>query len=142
MKRRRLGNSELEISPLAFGGNVFGWTVDEQTSFQLLDAFVDAGLNLIDTADIYSTWVPGNQGGDSETIIGKWLTRGGKREDVIIATKVGMQMPGGKGLSKSHIQRSVEDSLGGWKQTTSTSTSRTRTIRRPHWKRHSKPSLI
>jgi aryl-alcohol dehydrogenase-like predicted oxidoreductase len=69
MKRRRLGNSELEIAPLAFGGNVFGWTVDEQTSFELLDAFVAAGFNLIDTADVYSGWVPGNNGGESEAIM-------------------------------------------------------------------------
>lgn len=111
MKRRRLGNSELEISPLAFGGNVFGWTVDEQTSFELLDAFVAAGFNLIDTADTYSAWAAGNKGGESETIIGKWLNRSGKREDVIIATKVGMEMRGEKGLSKSYILRSAEDSL-------------------------------
>lgn len=111
MKRRRLGNSELEIAPLAFGGNVFGWTVDEPTSFELLDAFIAAGFNLIDTADVYSTWVPGNPGGESETIIGKWLKRSGRREDVIIATKVGMEMGGEKGLSKSYILRSAEESL-------------------------------
>jgi aryl-alcohol dehydrogenase-like predicted oxidoreductase len=112
MKRRRLGNSELEIAPLAFGGNVFGWTVDEQTSFELLDAFVAAGCNLIDTADVYSAWVPGNLGGESETIIGRWLKQSGKREEVIIATKVGMEMRGEKGLSKSYILRSAEESLG------------------------------
>jgi aryl-alcohol dehydrogenase-like predicted oxidoreductase len=111
MKKRRLGNSELEIAPLAFGGNVFGWTVDEQTSFKLLDAFVGAGFNLIDTADVYSAWAPGNKGGESETIIGKWLKRRGGRGDVIVATKVGMEMRGKKGLSKSYIQQSVEDSL-------------------------------
>jgi aryl-alcohol dehydrogenase-like predicted oxidoreductase len=111
MNRRRLGNSELEIAPLAFGGNVFGWTVDEQTAFKLLDAFVAAGLNMIDTADIYSAWVPGNKGGESETIIGKWLNRSGKRKNVIIATKVGMENRGEKGLAKSHILRSAEDSL-------------------------------
>jgi aryl-alcohol dehydrogenase-like predicted oxidoreductase len=111
MKRRRLGNSELEIATLAFGGNVFGWTVDERTSFELLDAFVAAGFNLIDTADVYSAWVPGNKGGESETVIGKWLNRSGKREEVIIATKVGMEMRGEKGLSKSYILRSAEDSL-------------------------------
>src|SRR5206468_10235786 len=81
MKKRKLGNSGLEIAPLAFGGNVFGWTVDEPTSFKLLDAFVAAGFNLIDTADIYSRWVPGNQGGESETIIGKWLQQSGKRSE-------------------------------------------------------------
>jgi aryl-alcohol dehydrogenase-like predicted oxidoreductase len=112
MKRRRLGNSGLEIAPLAFGGNVFGWTTDDETSFKLLDAFVAAGFNLIDTADVYSAWVPGNQGGESETIIGRWLKHSGKRrEDVIIATKVGMEMRGQKGLSKSYILRSAEDSL-------------------------------
>jgi aryl-alcohol dehydrogenase-like predicted oxidoreductase len=111
MKRRRLGNSEFEIAPLAFGGNVFGWTVDEQTSFELLDAFVAAGFNLIDTADTYSAWAPGNHGGESETIIGRWLKQRGKRADIIIATKVGMEMRGQKGLSKSYILRSAEESL-------------------------------
>lgn len=111
MKRRRLGNSGIETAPLAFGGNVFGWTIDEQTSFQLLDAFVEAGFSLIDTADTYSAWAPGNQGGESETIIGNWLKRSGRRQDVIIATKVGMEMQGKKGLSKSHILRSADDSL-------------------------------
>lgn len=112
MKKRKLGNSGLEVAPLAFGGNVFGWTVDEPTSFQLLDAFVSAGFNLIDTADVYSRWVPGNQGGESETIIGKWLKRSGNRDKVLIATKVGIEMgPGMKGLSKPYILRAVEDSL-------------------------------
>ncbi len=112
MKRRRLGNSELEIAPLAFGGNVFGWTVDEPTSFELLDAFVGAGFNLVDTADAYSAWAPGNTGGESETIIGNWLARGGRRrEDVIVATKVGWEMRGEKGLKKSYILRSAEESL-------------------------------
>jgi len=109
---RKLGNSGLEITPLMFGGNIFGWTVDEETSFQLLDAFVDAGLNAIDTADIYSRWVPGNQGGESETIIGNWLKKTGKRDKVIIATKLGIDMGDGKkGLSKDYILRAVEDSL-------------------------------
>jgi aryl-alcohol dehydrogenase-like predicted oxidoreductase len=112
MKKRKLGNSGLEVAPLAFGGNVFGWTVDERISFQLLDEFVASGFDLIDTADIYSTWVPGNQGGESETIIGKWLKRSGDRDKVVIATKVGMEMgPGKKGLSRSYILRAVEDSL-------------------------------
>ena len=112
MKKRKLGNSKLEVAPLAFGGNVFGWTVDEQTSFTLLDAFVAAGFNLIDTADVYSYWAPGNRGGESETIIGKWLKRSGKRGKVVIATKVGKEMgPNSKGLSKSYILRAVEDSL-------------------------------
>jgi aryl-alcohol dehydrogenase-like predicted oxidoreductase len=93
------------------GGNVFGWTIDEATSFTILDAFVDAGLNFIDTADIYSTWVPGHTGGESETIIGNWLTRSGKRSKVVLATKVGMQMPAGKGLKRDYIFQVVEDSL-------------------------------
>jgi len=112
MKSRRLGKSGLEVSPLAFGGNVFGWTVDEKKSFALLDAFVDAGFNFIDTADVYSKWFPGNKGGESETILGRWIQRSGKREKVIIATKVGMEMgPGKKGLSKAYIFQAAEDSL-------------------------------
>ena len=112
MKSRKLGNSGLEVSPLAFGGNVFGWTVDEKKSFALLDAFVDAGFNFIDTADVYSKWFPGNKGGESETILGRWIQRSGKRGKVIIATKVGMEMgPGKKGLSKAYISQAVEDSL-------------------------------
>lgn len=112
MTRRKLGNSGLEVSPLAFGGNVFGWTVDEAMSFKLLDAFVAAGFNLIDTADVYSKWVPGNRGGESETIIGKWLKQNGNRKKVIIATKVGHEMaPDRKGLSKANILRAAEDSL-------------------------------
>lgn len=112
METRKLGNSTLQVSPLAFGGNIFGWTVDESTSFRLLDAFVGAGLNFIDTADTYSRWVPGNQGGESETIIGKWLKQRGNRAKVVIATKVGMEMgPTKKGLSRSYILQEVEDSL-------------------------------
>lgn len=112
MNKRKLGRSGIEVVPLAFGGNVFGWTADEQTSFKLLDAFVDAGFNLIDTADIYSKWVPGHVGGESETIIGKWLARSGKRSKVIIATKIGMELtPEKKGLSRNYILKGVEDSL-------------------------------
>ncbi len=112
MNKRKLGSSGLEISPLVFGGNVFGWTVDEPTSFKLLDAFVAAGFNSIDTADVYSKWASGHAGGESETILGKWLKRSGNRDKVIIATKVGMEMgPGEKGLSKSYILRAAEDSL-------------------------------
>jgi aryl-alcohol dehydrogenase-like predicted oxidoreductase len=112
MKKRKLGRSDIEVSPLAFGGNVFGWTADESMSFRLLDAFVDAGFSLIDTADVYSHWAPGNKGGESETIIGKWLQRGGRRDRVVIATKVGNEMgPDRKGLSKPYILRAVEDSL-------------------------------
>jgi aryl-alcohol dehydrogenase-like predicted oxidoreductase len=112
MNKRKLGNSGLEISPLVFGGNVFGWTLDEASSFKLLDAFVAAGFNAIDTADVYSKWVPGHTGGESETILGKWLARGGNRNKVIVATKVSMEMaPDKKGLSKAYILRAAEDSL-------------------------------
>jgi aryl-alcohol dehydrogenase-like predicted oxidoreductase len=112
MKKRKLGNSGLEVSPLVFGGNIFGWTVDEPTSFSLLDAFVSAGFEMIDTADTYSRWAPGNRGGESETIIGKWLKRSGKREQVLIATKLGAEMgPDKKGLSRAYILREVEESL-------------------------------
>ena len=112
MKKRRLGRSGLEIAPLVFGGNVFGWTVDEASAFTLLDAFVGAGFNAIDTADSYSRWVPGHVGGESETIIGKWLKRSGNRDNVVVMTKVGWEMgPEQKGLSRAHILRSAEDSL-------------------------------
>lgn len=116
MMRRKLGNTGLETPPLAFGGNVFGWTADEAMSFRLLDAFVDAGFNFIDTADVYSMWIPGNQGGESETVIGNWLQKSGKRDQVIIATKVGVdmavkEMPGKVNLSKDYILREVDASL-------------------------------
>jgi aryl-alcohol dehydrogenase-like predicted oxidoreductase len=112
MKLRQLGRSPLQVSPLAFGGNVFGWTTDEATSFSLLDAWLDAGFNFIDTADVYSRWAPGHSGGESETVIGKWLKASGKRSRVVLATKVGMDMGGdNKGLSPAHIARSIEGSL-------------------------------
>jgi aryl-alcohol dehydrogenase-like predicted oxidoreductase len=112
MKKRQLGQSSIETAPLMLGSNVFGWTADEATSFKILDAFVAAGLNFIDTADTYSTWVPGHQGGESETIIGNWFKRSGKRDKIVIATKVGAEIPGqGKGLSKAWIMRQVEASL-------------------------------
>jgi aryl-alcohol dehydrogenase-like predicted oxidoreductase len=113
VKKRPLGRTGFEVAPLAFGGNVFGWTVDEPSAFLLLDTFVDNGFNLIDTADVYSKWAPGNKGGESETIIGRWLALGGgRREKVVIATKVGMEMPGGKkGLSRSYILAAAEESL-------------------------------
>ena len=112
MNLRPLGRSGLTTAPLAFGGNVFGWTADEATSFRLLDAFVDAGLNLIDTADVYSRWAPGHVGGESEKIIGRWLLRGGTRDRVLIATKVGKDMGEGRtGLSPKWIRRAVDDSL-------------------------------
>jgi aryl-alcohol dehydrogenase-like predicted oxidoreductase len=110
MQHRQLGRSSLSVAPLAFGGNVFGWSADEQRSFELLDAFVDAGFNLIDTADVYSAWAPGNRGGESETIIGKWLKRSGKRDKVIIATKVGKWVEH-TGLSPMNIHEAVDGSL-------------------------------
>jgi aryl-alcohol dehydrogenase-like predicted oxidoreductase len=112
MQFRPLGHSGLAAAPLAFGGNVFGWTADEATSLRLLDAFVDHGFNLIDTADVYSRWVAGHQGGESETIIGRWLRQSGKRHKVLIATKVGKDMGEGRaGLSPKWIRQAVEDSL-------------------------------
>lgn len=109
---RPIGTSGLSIAPLMLGGNVFGWTADEAMSHRLLDQFVDGGLNAIDTADAYSRWVPGHMGGESETVIGSWLAKGGKRSKVMLATKVGWDMgPGGKGLSKAHIMKSVDGSL-------------------------------
>ncbi|HVO47573.1 MAG TPA: aldo/keto reductase [Steroidobacteraceae bacterium] len=110
--RRPLGRSGLKVAPLAFGGNVFGWTVNEQDAFAILDAFLEAGFNLIDTADSYSRWVAGNQGGESETIIGNWLRRHRVRDRVVIATKVASETgPGEKGLSRAYILRAVERSL-------------------------------
>ena len=110
--RRELGRSGLQVSPLCFGGNVFGWTVDEATSFGLLDAWLDAGFNFIDTADVYSIWAPGHVGGESETIIGKWLARSGRRRQVVLATKVGKPMgPALKGLKPAYIRSAVEASL-------------------------------
>ncbi len=112
MNKRKLGNSGLEVAPWALGGNVFGWTADEATSFRLLDAFVDAGLNLVDTADVYSKWIPGHQGGESETVIGNWLQKSGKRGKVLIATKLGVEMgPGETGLSRAYIMKAVDRSL-------------------------------
>jgi aryl-alcohol dehydrogenase-like predicted oxidoreductase len=111
--KRELGHSGLHITPLVLGGNVFGWTADEQTSFAVLDAFVAGGGNAIDTADVYSRWVPGHEGGgQSETVIGKWLAQRGRRDDVLIFTKVGMELaPDKKGLSKAYIKQAVEASL-------------------------------
>lgn len=113
MEKRRLGRTDLSIAPLVFGGNVFGWTADEKTSFALLDTFFEAGLNAIDTADVYSSWAPGNQGGESETIIGKWLKQSGRsRDQAVIVTKVGSELgPDRKGLSRRWILQAVEDSL-------------------------------
>src|SRR5580698_4756797 len=112
MKTRKLGGSGIEVSPICLGGNVFGWTADEPVSFAILDAFVGAGFNFVDTADVYSRWVPGHKGGESETVLGNWFKRSGNRKKVILATKAGIEMaPGKKGLSKAYILSEVEESL-------------------------------
>lgn len=114
MEKRKLGRSTLEVSPICFGGNVLGWTLPEAEAHSLLDRFVEAGGNFIDTADVYSIWVQGHSGGESETVIGKWLKRGGAslRDKVVIATKVGMDMGGGrKGLAPKRIREAVDESL-------------------------------
>jgi aryl-alcohol dehydrogenase-like predicted oxidoreductase len=112
VEKRQLGQSSLHVYPITFGGNVFGWTADQAMSFKLLDAFVAAGFNFIDSADVYSRWHPGNQGGESETIIGEWLKARGGRDKVIIATKLGIQMaPGKQGLSRKYMMEAVENSL-------------------------------
>ena len=111
-EHRQLGRSGIQVPVLTFGGNVFGWTIDQPTSFSLLDALVEKGLNFIDTADVYSRWVPGNQGGESETIIGNWLKKSGSRDKIILATKVGMDLGDGKtGLAADYIRRAVDASL-------------------------------
>ncbi|MET0463253.1 MAG: aldo/keto reductase [Chitinophagaceae bacterium] len=111
MQKRQLGDTSLYTAPVIFGGNIFGWTVDEKRSFDILDAFTASGFNAIDTADSYSRWAPGNKGGESETIIGNWLKQKGNRDQLIIATKVGSDMGNGVDLSPKHILSSVEDSL-------------------------------
>lgn len=112
MKKRQLGNTGLHVYPITFGGNVFGWTIDEKTSFEILDAFTGAGFNFIDTADVYSRWVPGNKGGESETIIGNWIKKNNNRDKIVLATKVGADMGSGKkDLSKKYILKAAEDSL-------------------------------
>ncbi|MDX9875753.1 MAG: aldo/keto reductase [Spongiibacteraceae bacterium] len=111
MQMRPLGQSGLQTAPLIFGGNVFGWTVKEPAAFDLIDAWLDAGFNAIDTADMYSSWVPGHQGGESETVLGNYFKVRGNRDRILLATKVGLEMPGGKGLSRKWIMQAVEDSL-------------------------------
>lgn len=112
MEKRQLGDTSLQVYPIAFGGNVFGWTIDGKRSFEILDAFTGAGFNFIDTADVYSRWAPGNEGGESETIIGNWLKKNKNRNEVVIATKVGSDLGNGKkGLSKKYILQAAEDSL-------------------------------
>jgi aryl-alcohol dehydrogenase-like predicted oxidoreductase len=110
MQKHTIGTSDLQVAPLVFGGNVFGWTTDERTSFSILDTFVDHGLNFIDTADSYSQWAEGHQGGESETIIGKWFKESGKRDKIVLATKVGM-LRTQPGLSAANIEAAVNDSL-------------------------------
>lgn len=136
---RTLGSSDLEVFPLSLGGNVFGWTADEAQSFAVLDAYVAAGGNFVDTADAYSAWVPGNKGGESETVIGKWLAARGNRSDVVIATKVGAH-PDFKGLSADTIKSAAEESLRRPAPTTSISTTRTSTTRPCRSRRSSPPS--
>jgi aryl-alcohol dehydrogenase-like predicted oxidoreductase len=112
MEKRQLGSTNLQVYPITFGGNVFGWTIDEKKSFEILDAFTGAGFNFIDTADVYSRWAPGNEGGESETIIGNWLKKNNNRDKVVIATKVGADMGFGRtNLSKKYILKAAEDSL-------------------------------
>jgi aryl-alcohol dehydrogenase-like predicted oxidoreductase len=111
MQTKALGTSHIQVAPLVLGGNVFGWTADAPTSFRILDTFVDRGFNFIDTADVYSRWVPGHSGGESETILGQWFKQSGKRGKVVLATKVGIEMNGKQGLSKTYILEQVEASL-------------------------------
>ncbi|MAN27543.1 MULTISPECIES: aldo/keto reductase [Mesonia] len=112
MKKKKLGNTELETAPIIFGGNVFGWTLDEKESFKMLDELLDKGYDTIDTADVYSRWAEGNSGGESETILGKWMKERGVRDRISLHTKVGSDMgQGHKDISKSYILSAVEDSL-------------------------------
>ncbi len=112
MQTRTLGTSQIQVVPLMLGGNVFGWTIDAPTSFAILDAFADRGFNFIDTADVYSRWAPGHHGGESETILGQWFKQSGMRDQIVLATKVGMDMGDGKqGLAKRYILEEVEASL-------------------------------
>src|SRR6266480_4759456 len=139
LSKRKLGNSGLEIAPVVFGGNVFGWTADEATSFHLLDAFVAAGFNAVDTADVYSKWVPGNRGGESETIIGKWLKRSKKRQRVIIATKVGSEMgQERKDFPKATFWPRWKIRCNAWRPTTSIYTSRMLMTPIRRWMKRSK----
>ncbi|WNL42532.1 aldo/keto reductase [Halomonas sp. PAMB 3264] len=110
MNKHPLGRSGIEIAPLAFGGNVFGWTADEKRSFELLDRFVERGFNAVDTADVYSSWAPGHEGGESETVLGKWLKQTGKRDDIVLMSKVGL-WEARKGLGAANIEAAVNDSL-------------------------------
>lgn len=111
MQKRKLGSSGLEIAPLVLGGNVFGWTADRDASFAVLDAFVGAGFNAVDTADVYSRWAPGHQGGESETVLGEWIRARKARDRIVLITKVGSEMPAGKGLKAAYIRSACEASL-------------------------------
>src|ERR1051325_3854568 len=112
MLMRKLGRTGLNVAALCLGGNTFGWTTDQQASEAALDAYMEADGNFIDTADVYSRWAPGNKGGESETILGKWLKKSSHRDKVVVATKVGMEMgEGEKGLSRAYILRAVDRSL-------------------------------
>jgi len=138
MQRRKLGHTDYQVAPLAFGGNVFGWTADEPTSFALLDAFVAQGFNLVDTADSYSRWVEGHKGGESETIIGRWIAKRGRHDDVVIATKVGSDMGlGYKCLKRDYIIRCAASA-----STRSTSINRTGTTRPRRSTRRSRPTRV
>jgi aryl-alcohol dehydrogenase-like predicted oxidoreductase len=128
MQRVKLGKSDLEVPVLCLGGNVYGWTLPEADSLRQLDAALEAGLNFIDTADVYSRWIPGHTGGESETILGKWLATGNKRSNVILATKLGLEMgEGKKGLSAAYIEQAVEASIS----TKPTATTRRRRSKKP-----------
>jgi len=112
MRRRQLGRSDLQVAPLCLGGNVFGWTADEDASFTVLDAYMDAGGNFVDSADVYARWAPGNRGGESEEVLGRWMASRGNRSSVIVATKLGSEMgPGASGLSPQYMTQAVEASL-------------------------------
>ena len=140
MKTRKLGGSGLEVSPICLGGNVFGWTADEPASFAILDAFVGAGFNFVDTADVYSRWVPGHKGGESETVLGNWFKRSGNRKKVILATKVGIELaPDKKGLSKAYIlARGGGLARSACKRITSIYINRTKTTRTRRSRKRSK----
>jgi aryl-alcohol dehydrogenase-like predicted oxidoreductase len=140
MEKRRLGQSDLSLAPLMLGGNVFGWTIDQRTSFGILDAFIDAGFNAVDTSDSYARWVPGSPGGESETIIGNWLKRSGKRDKVLIATKVGEDMGEGRCLKKDYILREREASLRDCRSITSIYTTPISTTRSRRRKRRCRPT--
>lgn len=136
---RKLGPCDLQVFPLALGGNVFGWTADEAQSFAVLDAYAAAGGNFIDTADAYSAWIPGNEGGESETVIGKWLAARSNRSDIVVATKVGAH-PSYKGLSAANIKAAAEESLRLLVPTTSICTTHTSMTRPCRSRRSSPPS--